>query len=251
MPRGLCGLVATLCLFLLVGCKASLYSNLSEREANEIVALLQGVGIDASRSVTDGVATVLVPKDLFAASMAVLQAEGLPRREHATINDIFSGDGFVITQMEERARYIYAMAEELSHTIMSIDGVIVARVHLVLPSTEISGKVMGPSSASVFVKHKSEMDLQPLVPDLKLLVGNSIEGLDYQNVTVLLVPSATPVDMALVEFTRSGWPLGLWAGLVFGGLVLMAALVAGGMWIASGTKGRFTLFRSFSPREVE
>jgi len=52
---------------------------------------------------------------------------------------------------------IYALSEELSRTVSEIDGVISARVHVVLPENDPLRRDLVPSSASVFIRHDSSL----------------------------------------------------------------------------------------------
>lgn len=47
-----------------------------------------------------------------------------------------------------------------------------------------------PASASVFIKHAADVQLDAYVPQIKQLVNNGIEGLSYDRISVVLVPSA-------------------------------------------------------------
>lgn len=173
------------------GCKVELYSNLSEEEANEIVSVLDRAGVSASRALDkDGVATVTVEEEDFSRSVETLKAQGYPKRAYLNLGDVFQGDGFVVSQMEERARFIFAMTEELSRTIAEIDGVLSARVHVVLPTSEPVSRDAAPSSASVAIRHLSDAPIEALLPQIKMLVANSIEGLSYEKVSVVLIPVA-------------------------------------------------------------
>jgi len=182
-------LAALAFLALLAGCKTELFSDLTEHEANEMIAALHRSGIAADRQglPTEGI-SVLVDTDAFADAVDLLKGLGLPRPRHATLGDVFKGDGFVVSPVEERARFIFAMTEELSRTISSIDGVISARTHVVLPIANAARRGVSPSSASVFIRHDHDANIDALLPQIKVLVANSVEGLDYDNVSVVLVP---------------------------------------------------------------
>jgi type III secretion protein J len=64
--------------------------------------------------------------------------------------------------------------------------VIGARVHLVLPENDPRKPNAQPSSAAVLIKHNGDPLVGDLVPQIKELVTNSIEGLSYDKVTVVL-----------------------------------------------------------------
>ncbi|XIA67443.1 type III secretion system inner membrane ring lipoprotein SctJ [Bradyrhizobium sp. TZ2] len=181
--------VALPVLLSLAGCKADLYTKVQEREANEMLALLLSKGVDAVRVVAkDGTSSIQVEEKQLAFSIDLLNGEGLPRRAFKNLGEVFKGSGLVASPVEERARYVYALSEELSRTINDIDGVLSARVHVVLPKNGLLRQDATPSSASVFIRHGSNANLSALLPQIKMLVANSIEGLSYEKVAVVFVP---------------------------------------------------------------
>ncbi len=174
---------------LLAACNVELYSKLDEREANEMIAVLLRNGIDAQRVVSkEGLNSITVDKKRLGEAIDLLRAEGLPKQSFATMGDVFKGSGLVATPTEERARFIYALSEELSRTISSIDGVVSARIHVVLPKNDPLQQGYNPSSASIFIRHDPESSVKTLTGQLKMLVANSIEGLSYEKVSVIFVP---------------------------------------------------------------
>ncbi|MGX5845054.1 type III secretion system inner membrane ring lipoprotein SctJ [Mesorhizobium sp. ArgA1] len=176
-------------LFALSGCKVDLYTQLQEREANEMLAVLMNSGVDAVRvAAKDGTSTLQVDEKLLALSIDLLNAKGLPRQSFKNLGEIFSGSGLIASPTEERARYVYALSEELSRTINDIDGVFSVRVHVVLPNNDLLRSGGTPSSAAVFIRHDAKANLSILLPKIKMLVADSIEGLSYDKVEVVLVP---------------------------------------------------------------
>lgn len=173
------------------GCKGELYSNLDEREANLMVATLLANGIDANRTVQkNGKLTVAVEEDQFGAAVHILTDAGLPQTEFASIGSVFKKEGLVASPVQERAQMIYALSEELSRTISEIDGVLTARVHVVLPENDPLQRFAAPASASVFIRHEPDLAIDALIPQIKTLVANGIAGLTYEKVSV--VPIAVP-----------------------------------------------------------
>ena len=203
---------------LLAACKSELYTGLAEQEANEILAILIREDIDARRvRADDGTMSVLVERKRFADAVEFLSAKGYPRRTFATMGEVFSGDRFVLSPTEERARLIYAITEELSRTISEIDGVLTARTHVVLPTNDLLSGSFTPSSASVFIRHREDAQLQPMIPHIRMLLTNSIEGLAFDNVSVVLVPSKAPDRMTVAPAVQHDH-------------ARMAGLVSGGGW---------------------
>jgi len=122
---------------LLAGCYVDLYSKLSEAEANEMVAFLQRKEISAARAVAkDGTITLRVDDNDFSNAVVLLNEAGLPRHKFATMGEVFADTKLISSPTEERARLVFAISEELSRTLSEIDGVVSARVHLVLPRND-------------------------------------------------------------------------------------------------------------------
>ena len=195
-------------MLMLVGCnKQPLYTDLDQRQANEIVTVLLQHGIAADRTfVKGGRVNVDVDSSRFADAVTILNDNGLPRREFATLCDVFKRDGLVTSPAQERAQMICALSQELSKTVSEIDGVLSARVHLVLPENEPLRQQLLPSSASVFVRHRASMDMDSLIPQIKMLVANGVAGLSYDKVQV--VPVQAHDTLVLNDPPAAGSPEG-------------------------------------------
>ncbi len=176
----------------LTGCKIELYSGLSEKEGNEMLAILLDGSIATEKLLDkDKMVTLMVDGDDVSRSIKLLRSFGYPKEKYSSIGDIFPKDGLISSPIEERARYTYSMSQELSSTLSMIDGVINARVHVVLPQEQDSlTDVNYPSSASVFIKYTPELELAGLIPKVKTLVANSIEGLSLDKISVSLFPAS-------------------------------------------------------------
>ena len=182
-----------LLVLLLAGCKSQLYTGLQEREGNDMLALLLDSGITATKELNkDRELTLFVPTDDVAKAIHLLRSNGYPRDNFSSVSDIFPKEGLISSPIEERARYTYSMSQELSSTLSMIDGVVTARVHVVLPQ-ESNGVQDNPypSSAAVFIKYSPDLVLSGFIPKVKTLVSNSIEGLSLDKITVTLFPSGS------------------------------------------------------------
>jgi type III secretion protein J len=203
----------------LAGCQTELYSKLDEREANDMIALLHKYGVAAERSFAkDGTSQISVEERQLPQAIELLKANGLPRRTFTNMGEVFKSSGLISSPTEERARFIYALSEELSRTISDIDGVLSARIHVVLPKNDLLRQDATPSSASVFIRHDSRAPLKSLLPHVKMLVANSIEGLSYEKVSVVLVPVERPsIDTAAPGTVGATTQAGLMAPRTTGG----------------------------------
>lgn len=185
------------------GCNNScLYSNLNEKEAVEMQAILLRQGIDCNKIAgKENLWELRVSKNHLAEAVEILKGFGYPKDEFADMGKMFKKEGLVSSPLEERIRYIYALSQEVGQTISKIDGIITARVHIVLPENDPLSEYFQPSSASVFVKHRQTLDIQFHIHQIKQLVVNSIEGLSYDKVSV--VPFASSgVYMAPHKYVR-------------------------------------------------
>lgn len=196
-----------------------LYTQLNQEEANKILVLLMENDIEAEKEEGKEGVSVRVPGEAVSKSIALLEQNGLPREKFDTLGNVFKKDGLISTPSEERMRLIYALSQELASTISNIDGVLISRVHVVLPKVK-DMKAMYPSSVSVFVKHAEGVDMDPIVPKIKMLVVNSIEGLEYDKVSVLLFPQSYK---EIPEIKENGYQL-----LILAAMSLLLLLGGGG-----------------------
>lgn len=213
-------------LLALAGCKTDLFTKQAEVDANDMVAALLENGLPAGKATTDAGKTwnVQVDERHVVRAMAVLRSHGLPRERHVTLGEMFKKEGLISTPTEERVRFIYGVAQQLEATLSQIDGVVTARVQIVLPNNDPLAAAAKPASASVFIKYRENANLSGLTAGIKNMVARSVEGLPYENVTITLVPGAL---VAPPPPEPTSWAA-LWITLA----VLLAALVGGIGWVA-------------------
>jgi type III secretion protein J len=229
----------------LIGCQQELFTGLTEAEANRIVATLLDAGIQASKGSSAGV--VMVERSRFAEAVLLLEAKGLPKTRYSNFGEVFERKGIVSSPMEERARYIYALSQELSNTISEISGVLSARIHLVLPETDLLGRDVQQSSASIFLTYVEGMDVTQYTPEIRILVANSIEGLLYDNVSVIAIPVAAAVTSPAqdsnqrsvlgIKVKTEAAPM-LQAILVILGFILLCIVVGLSLFFSRRSKAR-------------
>jgi len=177
----------------LSACKEVLYSELSEHDANDMVAVLAASNIVSSREMTkkDGYNLLVSGVDV-ASAIVVLRSEGFPRQKYLSLGDVFNSEGIIGTPFEEHARFIHAMNEELSHTISQIDGTRSARVLITAPPKGRYDQEAPKATASVSIQHESSFAAAQHVPNIKILVAYSVANLSYDDVAVALFESGGP-----------------------------------------------------------
>jgi type III secretion protein J len=241
---------------ILAACQTEIYSSLPEREVNEMMSVLMEGGVQATKVAGKEGFSLQVDASNVQQALEILTANGLPRGARESIGQVFAKSGIVSSPFEERVRYVYALSEEVAQTLQEIDGVLVARVHIVMPEAPALGEAAKPSSAAVFIRTREGYDLEYLTPQIRRLVANSIEGLTFDAVTVILIEArpapaaAEGVDSTLREMLPGlqvhmasvamfwGW---------FGGLAGALLLALGGLgWLIWDRLGR-----NRAPRRIE
>ncbi|MBO6121324.1 MAG: type III secretion inner membrane ring lipoprotein SctJ [Kiritimatiellae bacterium] len=180
---------------LLAGCDkaTTLHAGLEEQQANLVMAALLDAGITCSKEAgEEGTWNVMVSEQKFAAAVNLLERKGLPRRAHMGIGEVFKKTGMISSPSEERIRFMDALAQDLAKTISMVDGVVDARVHVVLPENDPFARNALPSSAAVAIRSRWDADITDIVPSVKGLVKNAIEGLQYEKIMVTVFKDSPP-----------------------------------------------------------
>ena len=180
---------------LLAGCdkETTLHAGLEERQANLVMAALLDAGIGCRKEPgEEGTWNVMVSEPKFAQAVNLLERQGLPRRPVNGIGEVFKKTGMISSPSEERIRFMDALAQDIARTITMIDGVADARVHVVLPENDPFARNVMPSSAAVAIRTRWDADLTDLVPSVKGLVKNAIEGLSYEKIQVTIFKDTPP-----------------------------------------------------------
>jgi type III secretion protein J len=188
--------------FLLTSCEKTntIISGLDEREANLIVVFLESKGIKAMKikaATSGGVGgeqtgpkfDIGVDDNRSIEAMSILNRNGLPRKQGTNLLDLFAKQGLITSDKEETIRYQAGLAQQITNTILMIDGVIDATVQLSFPPEEatLTEGAKEPITAAVYVKHQGVYDDPNAHLDnkIKRIVSGSVTGLDISNVTVI------------------------------------------------------------------
>lgn len=204
LPKGRFVAAVILAAFL-AGCQSELYSNLDERQINEMASVLETNGVSVSRErAKDGTYTLFIERGEFARAVGILNQHGLPRESFDGLGKVFSSEKLVSTAFEEKARFIHALNQELADSLTRIAGVTSARVHITLPEKAPLEEEASPSRAAVFVYHSRDTNLNAQIPMIKNLIVSSVESLNYEDVTVALFPAeATDIPSSVSSQLQS------------------------------------------------
>jgi type III secretion protein J len=197
------GMVLSLCVF--VSCSQELHHGLTEEQANEMVVTLSNNGINATKVPVEGEVlsfNLSVPKRDSSQAWEILQANNLPKPPKRGFGEVFAKTSLIPTAVEEKAMYMQAVMGELEKTLLSITGVTDARVHVVLPESDVlKEELQGPTITKAAVLLKYKTDRNGVIPfrdeDVKNLIANSVEGLKPADVAVVSseIPQNRKPDM--------------------------------------------------------
>jgi type III secretion protein J len=193
-------IMMALSLCFLASCSQELQHGLTEEQANEMVVTLNNNGIGATKVMVPGEVpsfTLTVPKRDSSRAWEILQSNNLPKPPSKGFGEVFSKTSLIPTAVEEKAMYMQAVMGELEKTLMTISGVVEARVHVVLPESDVlKEELQGPTLTKAAILLKYKPDRNGAIPykedDVKSLVANSVEGLKPADVAV--VSSEIPTD---------------------------------------------------------
>lgn len=184
---------------LIAGCEKPLHHGLDETEANAMVVALDRAGVSAEkmRDPGDGERwAVSVPSAQRVEAWEILEKEGLPREKPGGFGEFYPSSGLIPTSTEERIVLQYATARELQASLLGVDGIIDAKVHLVLPEkarVQMRGDKEALPRASVLVQWRQSDGEPPLSEAaIRELVSGGVEELEATEVHVVMSPIATP-----------------------------------------------------------
>ena len=161
-----------------------LFSNVSDKEASEIVNALGSAGIPYKLDNNSGAVTV--PAEQVHAARLKLAEQGLPKSSGFGLEIMEGGSSFSTSQFMENARYQHALETELARTISSLQPVQSARVHLAVPkSTVFLGKKQAPGASVLLQLYGGRSVTDAQVSAIVHLVASSIPELEASKVTVV------------------------------------------------------------------
>jgi type III secretion protein J len=241
MPRLVRVLVLLVLTLGLTGCRTQvLYSGLGQREANEMLAVLEAAGFSGSTSADAraGTLSLSVASGHTGGAARVLARAGLPRDKRATLTEILPKESYLASPSDDRARLAYGISQELTSTLMHISGVSQARVHVALAEKNALGQVTSPPSASVLIRHNPEILRGDFQDSVRSIISNSVTGLTYDRVAVTMLPEDVIPLLARTGDQPDTVLAGL-GGLGAWGTAISAALAIGLAALAFGAVRMF------------
>ncbi len=160
----------------------TLFTNLHPQDASKIVDRLKEKKV--SYKLEDDGKTVLVPKDQLYDLRLSMAGEGL--LQSSTVGyEIFDKTNLGASDFVQKLNYRRALEGELARTIITIDEVEGARVHIVIPEKTLFKEDQKNATASVVLKLRGQRMKSENVDGIAHLVSSSVEGMDSKNVTIM------------------------------------------------------------------
>jgi flagellar M-ring protein FliF len=168
---------------LLADSYSTLFTDLEPPDAANIVAELDKNKVEYKLE-KEGTSIKVRSDKVYETRLKVMK--NLPSLNGGVGFEIFDKDNFGTTEFAQRINYQRALQGELARTIMAMEEIKHARVHLVLNSTSIFKKKEADNSASVTLIMKKNMRLSPQqIAGIQRLIAASAPGILVEKVAIL------------------------------------------------------------------
>jgi type III secretion system YscJ/HrcJ family lipoprotein len=211
---------------------------LTEREANEVMVLLEEQNIVGTMVAEEGEDAVTyaisVPPTDASAARRLLVANGLPRPSDPGYAEATAKTGMIPSAGDEKMKMLNAKQGEINNALMAIDGVLTARTLINLPESESLADGPPPLPTASVVLRVRRLELsgeEPIDPSVdedkvKRIVANAVQGLDPEAVEVMrvVVTTVIPDKSSAPAASKGGGNENLFKLIALGGLAAAAVL---------------------------
>lgn len=189
---------------LAAACTIPVAGGLDEGQANRIVLALDRAGVGSEKEsdpATEGRYRVVVEREEAPRAITAMRAEDLPSPSSPGLLDSMGKGALLPSRLAEHAQFLAGLSGELERTLLAIEGMLSARVHVSLPAADPLRE--GPrmkATASVLLQHRGATP--PIdAHEVKRIVAGAAPGLAPDDVAVVMVPrpSAGAADRALAR----------------------------------------------------
>jgi flagellar M-ring protein FliF len=162
---------------------APLYTNMDINDAAKVVEGLKEISIPYT--ISDSGTTILIPEDQIYEVRLNLASKGLTVNSNKGF-EVFDKSDLGATDFERNINYQRALQEELRRTILHIESIKQARVHLVLPVRSAFIENQHKPQASIVLELKPLHNLDPVqIKGIAELVAGSVENLSAEDVNII------------------------------------------------------------------
>ncbi|HIE5387472.1 TPA: type III secretion system inner membrane ring lipoprotein SctJ [Enterobacter cancerogenus] len=164
--------------------------NLTQEQANQVLAVLQQHNISASKDGTLKTGyTVAVNKSESTAALSIINQYQLPWSADVQIAQAFPEGALVSSPNAEQARVLSLQEQRLEQSLRMIAQVVNARVHVSYPAFNNDSGRAPTGHVGVIITYKGEIDDNLFISQIKSLIKNSFDDVRYENISVVLFPA--------------------------------------------------------------
>jgi len=180
---------------------APLFTGLEPKQAGKIADELKALKVPYR--LTEQGKTIEVPRDQVYDLRIKLASKGV-LYEAGPGFELFDQQKFGVTDFEQQVGYQRALQEELRRTIVQMEGVEQARVHLVMPRESLFLDKQVTPSASIALKLKPTAELKPeQVQGIVDLVAGSVQGMQPEDVHIIDMQGNVLTDQLALRDERA------------------------------------------------
>ncbi|CAO96959.1 type III secretion system inner membrane ring lipoprotein SctJ [Erwinia tasmaniensis] len=175
--------------FLLAACdNERLLENLTQDQANQVLAILQQHNISANKSgnLKAGY-TIQVDEIENTAALSIISQYQLPWPADIQIGQAFPDGALVASPNAEQVRVLSLLEQRLGQSLRTIAQVVNARVHISYPPLKngMADKTL-TNHVGVLISYKGDINQSLFIPQVKSLIKNSLDDIKYENISVVL-----------------------------------------------------------------
>lgn len=160
-----------------------LYDNIREADTSAIIAELEQEGVDYQ--LKDKGRKILVPEGDISKAKIVIAASPISTGSDVGF-ELFNESDMGLTDFAQKINFQRALQGELARTIMGMDDIERARVHLSLPERSLFRADSSPPKAAVTIQTSNGKTLSSRkVLGLQELISSSVPNLTLNNVVIL------------------------------------------------------------------
>lgn len=220
---------------LLTACNENtLLENLTQQQANQVMAILQQHDISAQKR-GGGKAgyTITVSLAENTAALSIINQYQLPWPADVQIEKAFPENALVASPNAEQARVLSLQEQRLEQSLRIIDQVVNAKVHISYPpfGNEISAKSV-TEHVGVIITFKGDIDENLFITQIKSLIKNSLNNIRYENISVVLFSAPAIQYAPPTKAPPSALNQWLWLFIA----IALCTLITGGYFIYKATR---------------
>ncbi|MFB5172768.1 type III secretion inner membrane ring lipoprotein SctJ [Erwinia amylovora] len=191
-----------------------LLENLTQEQANQVLAILLQHNISAQKSgaAKEGYA-INISQQENTVALSIINQYQLPWSADIEIGQAFPESALVATPNAEQTRVLSLLEQRLGQSLRVINQVVNARVHISYPGLRSDkGNKTAVNHVGVLISYKGDIDDNLFISQIKSFIKNSLNDVRYENISVVLFDA--PVIQYSSPIKASSSRLWLWFILV-------------------------------------